>query len=247
MLVFKKDVKVYKLRGYIAVDVNENSIAVLVDRIVYLFETGLKDITLGYYYYRRKRVQEKYDKIYGPGSRIARKIIGKLREKGKKRDIRFKLASIIIGIAGEKQYAIIMEDLGKEPTRSMINHIKDPQLRHRIYQSSLKGIQKAITFEAEENGVPTIYSSPRGTSSECSVHKARIVYENGSRIGVCGRGGERWHREVVGTWNLYLRVVRGDGSEALSSQPKPVDRSPMPLGLTTTHELTPIAYGVWVR
>jgi len=53
MLIFKKDVEAYKPKGYIAINVNENSIIVLVDSIVYLFETGLKDITLGYYYRRR--------------------------------------------------------------------------------------------------------------------------------------------------------------------------------------------------
>jgi len=63
-LVFKKNVETYKPKGYISVDVNENSIAVLVDGIVYIFKTGLKDITLGYYY-RRKRIEEKCDKIYG--------------------------------------------------------------------------------------------------------------------------------------------------------------------------------------
>jgi len=94
-------------------------------------------------------------------------------------------------MAREKQYAIIMEDLGKEPARSMLKHVKDPQLRHRIYQSSLKGIQKAIAFEAEENRVPTIYGNPKGTSSEYSIHKARIIYENRGRIGVCSKGGER--------------------------------------------------------
>jgi len=246
ILVFKKDVEVYKPRGYISVDVNENSIAVLVDGIVYIFETGLKDITLGYYY-RRKSVQEKYDKIYGPGSRIEKRVMGKLRERGKKRDIRFKIANIVVGIAREKQYAIIMENLGKEPAKRMLNRIKDPQLRHRIYQSSLKGTQKTIALEAEENGVPTLYGNPRGTSSECPIHRAKIVYGNGSRIGVCSVGGEKWHREVVGTLNLLLRVVGGDGSAALSLRPQPVDGSPMPLGSTATHEPTWIARETWVR
>jgi len=35
----------------------------LLDGTAYLFENGVKDIVLGYY--RRKRVQEKYDKLYG--------------------------------------------------------------------------------------------------------------------------------------------------------------------------------------
>ncbi len=60
---------------------------------------------------------------------------------------------------------------------------------------------------------------------------------------MCSRGGERWHREVAGTWNLYLRVVEvgGNGSKALNPQPKLVDGSLILLGLTTTHELTSIA------
>jgi len=218
-----------------------------VDGIVYIFETGLKDITLGYYY-RRKSVQERYDKIYGSGSRIAGKIMGKLGERGKKKDIRCKIANIIVGIAREREYGIIMEDLGREPAKSMLNHIKDPQWRHRIYQYSLRGIQKDIALEAEENGVPTIYNNPRGTSSECPVHRARITYDNGDRIGVCSLGGEKWHREVAGTWNLLLRVVGGDGSKALSPRPLlHVDGSSMPLGSTATSEPTWIARKTWAR
>jgi transposase len=63
-LTFKKSVEACKPRGFTAVDVNENHVAVLVDDKVHLFETGFRDIVLGYYY-RRKRVQEKYDKLYG--------------------------------------------------------------------------------------------------------------------------------------------------------------------------------------
>ena len=129
----------------------------------------------------------------------------------------------------------------------MINNIKDPQLRHRIFQSSLKGMQKAITLEAEENGVPTTYDNPRGTSSKCPAHRAKIVYENGSRIGVCSVGREKWHREVVGTWNLYLRVVGGDGSKAPSPQLYIVDGSRMPFGSTATHEPIGIPKALWVR
>jgi len=61
-LTFKRSVKVFKPRGFISVDVNENHVAVLIDDKVYLFETGFKDIVSGYYY-RRKRIQEKYDKL----------------------------------------------------------------------------------------------------------------------------------------------------------------------------------------
>ncbi len=79
-LVFKRDVEEYEPRGYLPVDVNENSVAVLVDGVAYLFETNMEKLVLGYYY-RRKRIQEKYDKLYGVKSRTKRKILRKLREK----------------------------------------------------------------------------------------------------------------------------------------------------------------------
>ncbi|WP_237697092.1 transposase [Desulfurococcus amylolyticus] len=69
-LTFVKDVEEYRSRGFIPVDVNENNVTALIDGSVYLFETNTGRIVLGYYY-RRKRVQEKYDKLYGVKSRRA--------------------------------------------------------------------------------------------------------------------------------------------------------------------------------
>jgi len=74
-LVFKKRVEMFKPRGFISVDVNENHVAVLIDDKVYLFETGFRDIVLGYYY-RRKRIQERYDKLYGVGCRVKEGFLG---------------------------------------------------------------------------------------------------------------------------------------------------------------------------
>jgi len=62
-LIFRKEIELRKeTRGVIAVDVNENNVTMLVDGVAYLFETDLRDIVLGYHY-RRKRIQEKYDKL----------------------------------------------------------------------------------------------------------------------------------------------------------------------------------------
>jgi len=80
LLGFKRGVEEYEPRGYLPVDVNENSVAVLVDGVAYLFETNMEKLVLGYYY-RRKKIQEKYDKLYGVKSRTKRKILRKLREK----------------------------------------------------------------------------------------------------------------------------------------------------------------------
>jgi len=57
-------------------------------------------------------------------------------ERNRKQDVKWKLANIIVRIACEKQYAIVLEKLGKKPAENMIKRIKDDQLRHRIYQAS---------------------------------------------------------------------------------------------------------------
>ncbi len=57
-LTFVKEVKEYKPKGYLTVDVNENNITILVDGVAYLFETDTTKLVLGYYYCR-KRIQER--------------------------------------------------------------------------------------------------------------------------------------------------------------------------------------------
>ncbi len=122
-LTFIKEVKEYKPKGYLSVDVNENNVTVLVDGVAYLFETNMEKLVLGYYY-RRKKIQEKYDKLYGVKSRVKKKAMRKLGERGKKNDIRWKIANIIVRTAYEKQYAIVLEDLGRKPANNMIKRIK---------------------------------------------------------------------------------------------------------------------------
>jgi IS605 OrfB family transposase len=245
-LVFKKSVEAYKSRGFISVDVNENHVAVLVDDKAFLFETGFRDIVLGYYY-RRKRVQERYDKTYGVNCRVKRRIFRKLKERRKKSDLKWKLADIAVRVAKEKQYAIALEELGEEPAKDMINHIGDGQLRHRIYQASFRGVQRAVEEKAKEYGVPVIYVDPRNTSKMCPIHGALIIYRNGSRVGKCSKGGELWHRDVVACYNLLLRARLGGGSATPSLGRLRVDGSPVPLGSTATHDPTEIPKSLWAR
>jgi len=245
-LTFVRDVEEYKPRGFISVDVNENNVSMLVDGVAYLFETNVKGIVLGYYY-RRKRVQEKYDKLYGVKSRAKRKILRKLKEKCKKDDIRWKIANIVVRVAYEKEYAVILEKLGKRVNEKMVERIMDEQLRHRIFQASFRGIQKAVEEKAREYGVPILYVDPKNSSRICPIHKSRINYRNGSRTGRCSKGGELWHRDVVALWNLLLRARLGDGSHAPSLGGSTLDGSPVPLGSTATHEPTGIPKSLWTR
>ncbi|MEB3691194.1 MAG: transposase [Caldisphaeraceae archaeon] len=211
-LTFAKGVEEYKPKGYLPVDINENNVTMLIDSVAYLFETNVEKLVLGYYY-RRKKIQERYDKVYGK-SRIKRKALKKLKEKEKKFDIKWKIANIIVKKAYERHYAIVLENLGKKATNNMIARIKNKQLRHSIFQASFKGIQKAIEEESKEYGISIIYVNPKNTSRLCPIHNATIIYT--SRIGRCSKGKEMWHRDAVATWNLYLRVLKSGGSNAPS-------------------------------
>jgi IS605 OrfB family transposase len=248
-LTFKKEVSEYRPKSYITVDVNEDAEAVLIDGLVYLFETDLSRVTLGYYY-RRKSVHERYDRVYGPGSRPARRIFKRLsnKERTLKKEIRWKLATLIVREAARRQAAIVLERLGKEPAKNMMERIKDPQLRYRIFQAAFKGMQRAIEEKAREYGVPVIYVDPRNTSKVCPIHGAEIVYGK-DRHGVCSRGGETWHRDVAACYNLLLRALGGDGGHAPSRLRAliTVDGGPVPLGPTAAHEPAPIARGAWAR
>jgi putative transposase len=244
-LIFRRNVRLYKPSGYVAIDVNENNVAVLINGKAYLLETNIERITLGYYY-RRKRVQKKYDKICSAGCRMKRKILRKLREEERKDDTRWKVANIIVREASKHGYGVVLEDLGDKPAENMISRIKDDQLRHRIFQAAFKGIQRAIEEKAKEHDVPVIYVSPRNTSKQCPMHRVEIRY-NGSRIGVCSAGKEKWHRDVAACYNLLLKALGGDGSTAPSHPGLTLDGSPMPLGSTAAHDLTGIPRSLWAR
>jgi len=115
-------------------------------------------------------------------SRIKKRVLRKLKERKRKQDIRWKIANIIIRTAYERQYATVLEKLGRIPANNMIQRIKDKQLRHRIFQASFKGMQRAIKEKAREYGAPVIYVNPRNTSKLCPIHNAPINYDNSSRI-----------------------------------------------------------------
>jgi len=130
----------------------------------------------------------------------------------------------------------------------MIARYSNKQLRHRIYQSALKGELNAIIDKAREYGVPMLMVDPRNTSKICQIHNAPIEYRE-DRIGICSKGDERWHREVVTLISIYFKALealyesnaqRGFGFLSL-------DGSTMPLGSTATHEPIEIPRSLWGR
>jgi len=197
----EKEVKIYRPENIIKpVDVNENSVATLYEAFAAILETDLAKTTLGYSY-RKESIQRRN----GSYSRETRKAMEKLKESEKKRDYRWKTASLIVREAMRMRGVIVIERISGEDIRVMIARYRNKQLRHRIYQSALKGELNAIIDKAREYGIPVLMVDPRNTSKICPIHKAVIEYGE-DRIGVCSKGGERWHREVVALINIYLKA-----------------------------------------
>jgi len=58
----------------------------------------------------------------------------------------------------------------------MIARYRNKQLRHRIYQSALKGELNTLIDKAREYGVPVLIVDPRNISKICPIHNALIEY-----------------------------------------------------------------------
>jgi putative transposase len=240
-LSLEKEVEIYKPGDIKPVDVNENSVATLYEAFSTILETDLAKTTLGYSY-RKKSIQKRN----GSDGRETRKAMKKLGEGNKKRDYRWKTANLIVRDALRTRGVIVIERISGEDIRIMIARYRDKQTRHRIYQSALKGELNTIIDKAREYGVPVLMVDPRNTSKICPIHNAPIEYGE-DRIGICSKGDERWHREVVALINIYFKALEAlyegiaqKGFEFLS-----IDGSPMPLGSTATNEPIEIPRSLW--
>jgi len=244
-LTFTKEVEEYKPTSFISVDVNENNITALIGGKAYLFETNMGKTVLGYYY-RRKSIQKRYDRKFGVKSREKNKVMKKLKERKKKNDTRYKNANILVREAKERQEGIVLKDLGENVANEMLKHIKDKELRHRIYQASFNGTQNAIEEKAKEQGVPVYHVDPRYTSKLCPIHHVEIEYGK-DRRGICKVGSEIWHRDVVAVYNILYRLGDGSNAPSLGENKLNLHVSPVPLGMKATHDPIVIEKKLWAR
>ncbi|MDT7890289.1 MAG: zinc ribbon domain-containing protein [Desulfurococcales archaeon] len=130
----------------------------------------------------------------------------KLREGKKKKDHRMKTANLVVRDALRTRGVIVIERISGDNIKIMIARYKNKQLKHRMYQSALKGEPNTIIDKAREYDVPVLMVDPRNTSKICPIHNALIEYGE-DRIGVCSKGGEKRHREVVALLNIYLKAL----------------------------------------
>jgi IS605 OrfB family transposase len=148
-LSLEKEVEIYKPGNIKPVDVNEDSVAALYEALAIILETDLAKTTLGYSY-RKESIQRRNRS----GSRKTRKAMEKLKERKKKRDYRMKTANMIVRNALRTRGVIVVERTSGDDIRVMIARYRNKQLRHRIYQSALKGELNTIIDKAREYGVP---------------------------------------------------------------------------------------------
>ena len=96
--------------------------------------------------------------------------------------------------------------------------------------------------------MPVLMVDPRNTSKICPIHNASIKYGE-DKIGICSKGGERWHREVAALINIYFKALEAlyEGNAQKDFGFLSIDRSPVPLGSTATSEPIEIPRSLWGR
>jgi putative transposase len=211
--VFAKAVNVddNSVKHVISVDINEDNVAVKVLNKVYILETGVKRITIGYARYR-----EVVQSVKGNGY-AGRATSG--RERRRKKDIRSKIANIVSNTARNLNAVIVLENLPEQCPRNMIRDVRNPALRHRIYQAGFRGMVKAIEEKCLERGVPVVKVDPKNTSSKCPFCGSKLMRGNAPRQLKCPRCGFRAGRDVVAVLNLERKYLTFKGLVPLAPMP----------------------------
>jgi len=200
----------------ISVDVNEDNVAVKVLDKVCILETGIRRITIGYARYR-----EVVQSVKGNGY-VCRAIRG--REGKRKKDIRLKIANIVSNTAEKLNAVVVLENLPEQCPRNMIRDVRDPALRHRIYQAGFRGIVRAIEEKCLERGVFVAKVDPRNTSSKCPFCESKLMRGNAPRQLKCPKCRFRAGRDVIAVLNLEKKYLTLKGCVPFT--PMPIDPTP---------------------
>jgi IS605 OrfB family transposase len=144
---------------------------------------------------------------HGPSSRPARRIFERLRddEGALKREVRWKLAALIAREAAKRRGGHSPRGAWEESARHMIEHVKDPQLKHRTYQAAFRGVQRAIEGKAQEYGIRVYEVVEYNTSNHCAIHGVEVT--RGPRGVVTCPLGHKLHSDLNGALNILRRGV----------------------------------------
>ena len=219
VLTFKKEwYKPYELKAVIPVDINEDNDTFKLGNEVYMVKTNFKKIIVSYHNHR-KRVQEKYQhKI----PKLFKKLVRVLRERERKKNIRYQLANLIVKTARELRAIVVLENLPKKTPVNMISRVNNKMLKHRIYQAGFRGLLGIIIDKCVEYDVPYVLVDPRNTSSICPVCNSKLKPMTGyARRLTCPNCSLSMGRDVIAVINLEKKYLQMRG--ALPFTPKPYE------------------------
>ena len=213
----KEEYKPYEPIAIIPVDINEDNVTFKVGNEVYMVKTNFKKIIVSYHDHR-KRIQEKYQQKL---PKLFRRLVRVLREKERKKNIRYQVTNLIVKIAKEIKAKVVLENLPKKTPSNMISRINNKMLKHRIYQAGFRGLLNTIIDKCMEYDVPYALVNPRKTSSTCPICNSILVRGIAPRQMYCPKCGYQAGRDIIAVFNLEKRYLQMRG--VMPFTPKPYE------------------------
>jgi len=217
LLTFRKqEYKSYDAKAVIPVDINENNVTFKVGNEAYIVKTSFKSIIVSYHNHRR-RIQEKYQQRI---PKLFKRLVRVLREKNRKRNIRYQIANLIVKTARELKATVVLEDLPKKIPNNTISKINNKILKHRIYQVGFRGMLNTIIDKCIEYDVPYVLVDPKGISSICPVCDSKLKPMTGyARRLTCSNCNLSMGRDVIAVFNLEKRYLQMNAPMPLGVKP----------------------------
>jgi len=180
-ITFKKECKVVDRPNVLVIDLNENNATIGISdgKSIQLlrYEYKLGDIVRRYHY-KRRYIQMKYG-IHRKGvspnlNPIFRKAMEKIkfRERRRKRDIIYKFVNFVINLAKKYNANIYVGLVNKE---KIVNNCNNGELKHRLFQWSVKTIINTLIDKGFEHGVRVVTINEAYTSSICPICGSRLT------------------------------------------------------------------------
>ncbi len=208
---FEKEIEIKADGNVISVDVNESNVAVKVLNKVYLLQTDIKRLTLGYAHYREVMQSIK-------GNKHVRRVVHG-RERNRKKDRRYRIANVIANTAKQLNAVVVLEDLPRRCPKNMISNVNDKKLRHRIYQAGFRSLIKVIEEKCLERGVHVVKVDPKETSSKCPFCNSKLMRGDAPRQLKCPKCNIKMGRDVVAVLNLEKRYLTLEGHVPFAPMP----------------------------
>lgn len=207
---FRKEVKLYKPRSYLAIDLNFDNITIMIVRGRRIIKIKRFPIPLRRVLIHRiwiERIMKRYPKRwkYVKGVRNAIRRHGK-RMRSILDDWCHKLANRIADLAKRYRAEILLEDLDKFRERRKGSASFNKKLALWCYRR----LQSYIVYEAMERGVPVSFVDPKATLSRCPFCGSKLV-ELPNRVVKCVNCGFVGDRDVTACTNLILKHARCGG------------------------------------